>query len=115
MLTPTEKGHRLVDIASDLQAVDIVLLDLRDLSSFADYFVILTATSSRQARALREDMVKRFKDSGVPLSHVEGISGSGWQLLDFGDVVVHIFGEAEREFYRLEDLWSRANQVVRVQ
>ena len=60
-------------------------------------------------------MVKKFKDVGVPLSHGEGASDSGWQLLDFGDVVVHLFGEADREFYSLEELWSRAHEVVRVQ
>jgi len=114
LLTPTEKAHRLVDIASDLLAEDIVLLDIRELASFADYFVVLSTTTPRQARALRDDMIKRLKDIGVAVGHEEGGSGSGWQLLDFGDVIVHIFGQEDRAFYRLEDLWSRAPQVVRV-
>ena len=114
-LNPTEVAHRLVDIASDLQAEDIVLLDIRELASFADYFVILTTGSDRQTRALRDDMVKRLKASGVSISHAEGRPDSGWLLLDFGDVIIHIFGPEQREFYQLEELWSRAPQVVRIQ
>ena len=115
-LNPTELAHRVVDIASDLQAEDIVLLDIRGQAIFADYFVIMTAGTDRQARALREDMVRRLKLSGVNLNNREGGRGdSGWVLLDFGDVIVHIFGQEQRDYYRLEGLWSKAPQVVRIQ
>ncbi len=115
-LNPTEVAHRVVDIASDLQAEDIVLLDIRGQAIFADYFVIMTAGTGRQARALRDDMVKRLKLAGVILNNREGGRGdSGWVLLDFGDVIVHIFGAEQREYYRLEELWSKAPQVVRIQ
>ena len=115
-LNPTEVAHRVVDIASDLQAEDIVLLDIRGQAIFADYFVIMTAGTDRQARALRDDMVKRLKFAGVILNNREGGRGdSGWVLLDFGDVIVHIFGAEQRDYYRLEELWSKAPQVVRIQ
>ncbi len=91
------------------------MLDIRGLASFADYFVVLTAGTDRQARALRDDMVKRLKAMGVVLHHAEGAHTSGWSLLDFGDVIVHIFGPEQREFYRLEELWGKAPQVVRIQ
>ena len=98
-----------------MQSEDIVLLDIRGQAIFADYFVIMTAGTDRQARALRDDMVKRLKTEGVILNNREGRGDSGWVLLDFGDVIVHIFGAEQREYYRLEELWSKAPQVVRIQ
>lgn len=103
-----------MDVASDKLAEDIVLLDLRQTAPFADYFVIMSAGSSRQIQALEEDITGAMKECQVRLHHREGASASGWVLLDFSDVVVHIFGPEEREFYSLERLWSRAPQVVRV-
>ena len=91
------------------------MLDISRVTAFADYFVILSANTDRQIRAVRDDMVRRLKELGVALGHSEGTASSGWLLLDFGDVIVHIFGPSEREFYHLEELWSRALQVVRVQ
>lgn len=115
LLNPAEMAHTLVEVASDLQAEDIVMLDISRVTTFADYFVILSANTDRQIRAVRDDMVRRLKELGVALGHSEGTAISGWLLLDFGDVIVHIFGPSEREFYQLEELWSRAPQVVRVQ
>ena len=114
-LNPSEMAHTLVEVASDLQAEDIVMLDISQVTTFADYFVILSAGTSRQIRALRDDMVKRLKELGVAVGHSEGKLDSGWLLLDFGDVIVHIFGPAERQYYQLEQLWSKAPQVVRIQ
>jgi ribosome-associated protein len=103
-----------VDVASEKLAEDIVLLDLRQTAPFADYFVIMSAGSSRQIQALEEDLIEAMKESQVRLHHREGSAAAGWVLLDFSDVVVHIFGPAERELYGLERLWARAPQVVRV-
>jgi len=91
-----------------------VLLDLRGLAPFADYFVIMSAESSRQIEGLEEDLSQSLKDAGVARHRREGTPGSGWVLLDFSDVIVHIFSPTEREFYDLERLWGRAPQVVRV-
>ena len=104
----------VVDVASEKLAEDILMLDLRQVASFADYFVIMSADSSRQIEALEEDISKALKESQVSRFHREGTSGSGWVLLDFSDVIIHIFGKEEREFYGVERLWARAPQVVRV-
>ncbi|MBM3924843.1 MAG: ribosome silencing factor [SAR202 cluster bacterium] len=115
ILTPSEIARKLVDIASDVQAEDIVLLDISKISVFADYFVILSAESDRQIRAIHEEMEMRLKkDDGVRLKHYEGTAESGWLLLDFGNVIVHIFSPEQREFYGLEQVWSKASQVLRV-
>lgn len=104
----------MVEVAAEKLAADIVMLDLRQVASFADYFVIMSAESSRQIEALEEDITAALKSSEVTRFHREGTPASGWVLLDFSDVVVHILGPEEREFYGLERLWARAPQVVRV-
>jgi ribosome-associated protein len=103
-----------VEVASEKLAEDIVLLDLRQIASFADYFVIMSAESTRQIEALEDDITRAMKEAGVSRFHREGTLGSGWILLDFSDIIVHIFGPEEREFYGLERLWGRAQQVVRI-
>ena len=104
----------MVEVASEKLAEEIVMLDLRQVVPFADYFVIMSAESSRQIEALEEDLTNALEESGIRRFHREGVSESGWVLLDFSDVIVHIFGPDEREYYQLERLWSRAPQVVRV-
>ena len=104
----------IVDVASDKLASDIVMLDVRRISSFADYFVILSAESTRQVQGLEEDITRSLKAENVRQYHREGLHSSGWVLLDFSNVIVHIFGPEERAFYDLERLWSQAPQVVRV-
>ena len=113
-LQPGDYARLAVDVASDGQASDVTMLDIRAISAFADYFVILTAESTRQMESLRERMESELETSGAVLHHREGSPGGGWILLDFGDVIVHLFGPEEREYYHLETLWSQAPQVVRV-
>jgi len=92
------------------------VLDLRKVSLLADYFVICSGNSERQITAILDDMVDGLRRSGQgrPLRR-EGSASSGWVVLDYGDVVVHVFAPAEREYYRLEELWAGATPVVRVQ
>ena len=104
----------MVDLASEKLASDIVMLDLRQVAPFADYFIIMSADSGRQIEALEEDISKALKDLKISRFHREGTPNSGWVLLDFSDVVIHIFSPEEREFYALERLWSHAPQVVRM-
>ena len=113
-LDASEVAGMAVEVASEGQADDIVMLDVRRLVGFADYFVILSAQSGRQLEGLQEDIVKALKDSGVPLHRKEGSARAGWILLDYSDVIVHLFGAEQREFYSLDQLWSGAAQVVRV-
>jgi ribosome-associated protein len=115
LTTSLEQARRAVDVASDNQASDIVLLDIGEASSFADYFVILSADSTRQIDALSEDLVDSLERSGARLHHREGTPDTGWVLLDFGDVIVHLFGRQERDFYSLENVWGRAAELVRIQ
>ena len=100
-----------MDVADDKQAVDIVLLDIRDVSSFTDFFVIMSAGSRRQMDALSQDMQSELKQAGASLHHREGGLESGWLLLDFGDVVFHAFSAEGRQFYDLESLWEDCDRV----
>ncbi len=105
-----------MDIAADRQASDILLLDLRPVSVLADYFVICSGNSERQIEALDREIVDQVsRDDHLRPRQREGDPASGWVLLDYGDVVVHIFSPREREFYHLEELWSAAPTVVRLQ
>ena len=110
-----DHAHLAMEVASDLQASDILLLDIRKAGDFADYFIILSAESTRQMEALIEDIAHVLKAEGVTLHHKEGDHRTGWALLDFGDIIVHLFGPEEREFYNIENIWLElgAVEVVR--
>ncbi|MCA1646809.1 MAG: ribosome silencing factor [Chloroflexi bacterium] len=109
-------ARRIVDLSLDKQASDIVLLDIRGVSLIADYFVIATAGSERQATAILKDLSEKLLEefSRKPL-HTEGKPDSGWVLLDYGDVIVHVFSPTQRGFYNLEQLWAAATPIVRLQ
>ncbi len=115
LVEPIEQARLAVDLASEKLASDVVLLDMRGVSDFTDYFVILTSESTRQMDGLAEDLERALKDRGAALHHRDGTSEGGWRLLDFGDVIIHMFGPDEREFYRLEGAWPEAVEVVRIQ
>ena len=105
----------MVEVASEKQASDVVLLDAHDVCSFADYFVICSGDSARQIKAIFDEVEHALKKEGIRPLHCEGTPDSGWLLLDFGDIVVHIFSPFERDYYQLEELWSKSNPVVRIQ
>lgn len=104
-----------VDAASDKKASDIILLDIRDVATFADYFVICSGNNPRQIQAIADAIDEELGKQGAKVLHQEGVAESGWLLLDVGDVIVHIFGTKEREYYRLERLWNEAKTVVYLQ
>ena len=112
---PLQIAQRAVEIASDMQATDIILLDIQGVASFADYFVLLSADNMRQINALVDDIALQLKNEGIHIGHKEGTSESGWVLLDYGDVIIHVFSPEEREYYRLEELWREAIPLVQVQ
>ena len=91
------------------------MLDVSDVSSFADYFVIMSADNRRQMEALADDLALSLKKAGAWLHHREGTADSGWVLLDFGDVLLHVFAKEAREYYRMDQLWSKGRTVVRIQ
>jgi ribosome-associated protein len=107
-------AHRAVDIASDKQASDILLLDLRAVCQFADYFVLCNGESEPQIKTICEDLDVTLHREGVALLHREGTPDSGWVLMDFGDVIVHVFHPEQRAFYRLEQLWGGATPLLRI-
>jgi len=114
-LEALEVAHRAVVAAGDKQASDIVLLDARAVCSFADFFVICAGDSARQVHAIYDEIEHSLKKEGVLPHHREGTLDSGWLLLDYGDVIVHIFDALERGYYQLDELWSGAKTVLRIQ
>ncbi len=108
-------ARKAVEIAEDRQASDILLLDVRGICSYADAFVLMTVESRRQGQAVREAMHKGLKESGQPVLRTEGDTDSGWLLMDFSDVIIHIFAVEQREIYSLEQLWRSAVPLVRIQ
>lgn len=94
---------------------DIVLLDIQGLASFADYFVVCSGTSDRMLRSLADAAVEFFhKEHNLP-ARLEGEPQDGWVLVDFGDVILHIFSPDRRDYYRIEELWSQGRVLVRLQ
>lgn len=91
------------------------MLDIRNVASFADYFVIASAGTARQMDAIIEEVEKELSADRVRPMGREGASDSGWVLLDYGDVILHLFAPEERAFYDLEGLWHSATAVVRIQ
>ncbi len=100
-----------VRAAQDRKAQDLSLLDLKDVSSFTDFFLICSGTSTRHTQAICDGIVEQLKKSGVTPSHVEGYSQAEWILLDYLNFVVHIFLERARLFYDLERLWKNARRL----
>jgi ribosome-associated protein len=92
-----------------------MLLDLRGLTTIADYFVICTAANERQLRAVLRALDEDLVNAGAQNPRIEGSPETGWILLDFNDVIVHLFSPEQREFYRLERLWKQAQPIVVVQ
>jgi ribosome-associated protein len=107
-------AHRVVDLAADKKASDIVLLDVRGQTTMTDYFVICSGASDRQLNAIADGVIEGLKEDGDLLLSREGDAGSHWLLVDFGGVIVHVMSKPEREFYQLEKLWSEASLLVHV-
>jgi ribosome-associated protein len=99
-------------VADERKADDIVVLDVRRMAFFTDYFVIATGRNERQIRAIANQVLLRMKDLGQPLVGREGQADSGWVLIDLGSVIVHLFSPAARDLYDLELLWGAADRVA---
>ena len=111
-LTSTEKALRAYAALVDKRAVDPVLLDMRDITLITDYFLICSGTSNVHIRALGESVAEGLKEAEIRPAGVEGRAAGRWVLLDYGDLIVHIFAQEEREFYALERLWGDAPRVA---
>jgi ribosome-associated protein len=106
---PERLAELIADYAGDAKAIDPVELDLRDVLAYTDYFVICTGNTDRQTKAIHDRIHEGLKkEHGLLPRRVEGLSESRWILMDYLDVVVHVFTPEAREFYRLEQLWGEA-------
>jgi ribosome-associated protein len=112
---PLDLARRIVELAEDKKAADIVLLDLAELTTLADAFVICSGGSERQIDAIADGIAEALRDEGIRPIGREGTPASHWVLLDFGSVIVHVFTPPERDYYGLEKHWAAARVVVRVQ
>jgi len=115
LLTPLEIARKIVDAAEDKKAADIVLLEVSELTSMADFFVICSGGSERQLGAIADGITEKLHEEGVRPIGREGGSNSHWTLVDFGCVIVHIFAVPERDYYQLERHWAKAKTILRVQ
>jgi len=99
---------RAAELALERKSTDVVALDLRDISTATDYFVIGSGGSDIQVRAIAEHVIEELRKDGHRPSHVEGKTGGTWVLIDYIDFVVHVFHSSAREYYKLEHLWGDA-------
>ena len=108
LIESSDMATLIVDALTERQAENIVMLDVSQVSTFCDYFVIATAQNARHMTALLNMFDKDLANAGIDPLRQEGDSDSGWVLVDFGPVLAHLFTEEAREYYDLEGLWSRA-------
>ena len=106
--TALDKARLIAQLAAEKKGEDIVLMDMRNISTMCDWFVLVSASSSRRLNAISKTLQTKLSKKRISPSHIEGKGNPCWVLLDFEDVVVHVFYEEIREFYGLERLWSDA-------
>ncbi len=114
-MTTLDYARAIVDIISDVKGEDVVLLDLRDVTVITDFFIICTGNSDRQLKAIIEKISQGMKEKhDLRGARIEGNPQGGWVLVDYGDIVVHVFTEDQRDYYDLEGLWSKGKVLLRV-
>jgi len=112
---PRELALRIADILAETPASDTVVLDIRDLSSFADFFVICSGENERQLRAISERLQEELREDGIRPQRTEGTPRSGWMVLDYNAAIVHVFDQELRDFYKMERLWAEAPRLLAIQ
>ena len=113
--TTRDLAVQIAEIISDTPASDTIVLDIHELSTFADYFVICSGENERQLRAIVESISMKLAENGARAQRIEGTPASGWMVMDYGDVIVHVFDVDQRAFYRLEALWQEAPALLVIQ
>ena len=106
-----DKAVQISRFALDRKAYDLVLLEVGEVTSIADYFIICSGRSDRQVQSIAQGIEENLKDLGESPISVEGLTRGQWVLMDFSDVIVHVFYQPVREFYDLEGLWAHASRV----
>lgn len=94
---------------------NILLLDIHEISDFTDFFIICSGTSERMLEALAEEVIERVKAQFLLQGRVEGLPSDGWILIDYGDIIVHLFSPQRRHYYRLEELWGEGKVLLHLQ
>jgi ribosome-associated protein len=105
-----DRIRRAINAAAEKKAIDPTVLDLRGISTFTDFFVVVTGANRRQVQAISDEVVEQLKRNGSPAARVEGYQNAEWVLLDYGDFVVHVFDDKARRFYDLERLWREGRR-----
>ena len=105
-----DRMRRALHAAAEKKAIDPTVLDLRGISTFTDFFLIVTGANRRQVQAISDEIVEHLKRHGSPAARVEGYQNAEWVLIDYGDFVVHVFDDKARRFYDLERLWREARR-----
>jgi ribosome-associated protein len=106
---------KIADILAETPASDTVVLDIRGLSTFADFFVICSGENERQLRAISERLQEELQEGDIRPRRVEGTPRSGWMVLDYNDAIVHVFDQELRDFYKMERLWAEAPRLLAIQ
>lgn len=109
--TAKDKSLLIAEAASGKKALDITIMDMRELTAATDYFIVASATTATQVRAIADNIEEEMDKAGEAFLHKEGYRSAEWILLDYGDCVAHIFTEEARRFYGLESLWGEAPVV----
>jgi len=110
-LSSKQLADKITEQIFSKKGFDVILLDLRKLTAIADYFVICSADSDTQVKAIADEIDSKLAEEGIKSWHIEGYRALSWILIDYVDVVVHIFKKDSREFYKLEKLWGDAPSV----
>lgn len=110
MEKPRILADEIASILDDKKAVDVVILDISRLTVIADYFVIGSGNTDTQVKALYDELEKRMREKGIEAKRIEGAREGRWIVMDYGDIIVHLFHREEREFYNLERLWADAER-----
>ena len=108
-------ARNIVNALEDKKGEDILLLDLKGIASFTDYFIICSGTTDRMLNALANTLLKDMRKSFKKKGRKEGEARDGWLIVDYGDVIVHLFSPDQREYYRLEELWNEGKVLLRLQ
>lgn len=103
--------REIAEIINEQKGVDIVIMDLSEVSTTLNYFIIATGISRTHLRGIAENIQKDLKDRDIYPHHIEGYSDANWILMDYGDIIVHLFDEKSREFYQIERLWGDAREI----
>lgn len=101
-----------IKVMEDKKAEDIKILDIHEISTMSDYFIIASASNINQVKAIADDIEEKLYEKGCKLVQSEGYQTARWILLDFGDIIIHIFHKEDREFYQLERVWADAKEVA---